>query len=78
MKKFILPVFLALLLILIPLTALGASRNISSGKIVQHLSYQTLAGGTSQLADLGDRTINILGSTSTYYSVSQVGLILHL
>ena len=78
MKKKFLPVFLALLLLLIPLTALGATKNISSGKIVHPLTYQTLAGGTSQLADLGDRTINISGSTSTYYSVSQVGLILHL
>lgn len=76
--KKLLPVFLVLILLLIPLNALGATKNISSGKIVQPLSYQILAGGTSQLADLGDRTINISGSTSTYYSVSQVGLTLHL
>ncbi|MFZ3100877.1 MAG: hypothetical protein WA131_06970 [Desulfitobacteriaceae bacterium] len=77
MKKF-LPVFLALLLLLIPLTALGTTNKNSSSKIVQPLSYQILAGGTSQLTDLGNRTVNISGSTTTFSLVAQIGLTLRL
>lgn len=77
MKK-ILPALLVLLLLLIPLTALGATNNISSGKIVQPLTYQTLSGGSCQISDTGKGKITISGDTSTYFSVSQVGLTLNL
>lgn len=77
MKRF-LPVFLVLLLLLTPLTALGATKNISGGTIVHPQTYQMLESGTCQLADNGDGTINISGNTTTYYSVSQIGLTLHL
>lgn len=77
MKRF-LPVFLALLLLLIPLTAQGATNNISTGKLVQPLTYQTISGGGSQLSDNGNGKITISGYTSTYYPVLQIGVTLHL
>jgi len=77
MKRF-LPVFLALVLLLIPLAALGSTNNISTGKLVQPLTYQTLSGGSSQLSDNGNGKITISGYTSTYYPVSQIGVTLNL
>jgi hypothetical protein len=77
MKK-LLPLFIIIILIFTPLTVLGATKNISGGTMVQPLAYKILAGGSCQLVNNGDRTINISGNTSTYFSVSQVGLILHL
>ncbi|EGW38525.1 hypothetical protein [Desulfosporosinus sp. OT] len=76
--KRLLPVFLALLLLLIPITALGATNNTSTGKLIQPLTYQTISGGGSQLSDNGNGNITISGYTSTYYPVSQIGLTLHL
>lgn len=76
--KRLLPVILALLLLLIPLTALGATNNISTGKMVQPLTYQTLSGGSCQLSNNGNGNISISGYTSTYYPVSQIGLTLNL
>lgn len=77
MKK-LLPIFLVLILLLTPLTALGATQKVFDGIMVQPDAYQLLAEGSCQLADNGDSTISISGYTSTYYSVSQVGLTLHL
>ncbi len=77
MKK-LLPLFIIIILIFTPLTVLGATKNISGGTMGQPLAYKILSGGSCQLVNNGDRTINISGNTSTYFSVSQVGLILHL
>lgn len=77
MKK-ILVGFLVLMLLLIPITVLGATKNSSNAIMIQPLTYQTFAGGNSQLADMGDGTINISGNTSTYYPVTQIALTLDL
>ncbi|WP_236006034.1 hypothetical protein [Paradesulfitobacterium ferrireducens] len=52
MKKFLL-LLLTLLILLTPVTALGAPKNDNGGSIVQPLSYQYLAGGYSQLIEMG-------------------------
>lgn len=77
MKKFLL-LLLTLLILLTPVTALGAPKNDNGGSIVQPLSYQYLAGGYSQLIDNGDGTITISGYTSTYSPVAEIGLTLNL
>ncbi|GAB6173801.1 hypothetical protein JCM15765_32790 [Paradesulfitobacterium aromaticivorans] len=77
MKKLLL-LFMVLVILFTPVVALGESKSVYSGSIVQPLSYQNLAGGYSQLIDNGDGTITISGYTSTYNSVSEIGLTLKL
>ncbi|MHB1652431.1 MAG: hypothetical protein ACYCVD_08125 [Desulfitobacteriaceae bacterium] len=77
MKRF-LPLLLVILLLLTPATALGAAKHLSSSTIVHPQTYQMIESGSCQLADNRDGTINISGSTSTYSSVAQIGLTLHL
>ncbi|KLU60889.1 hypothetical protein CEB3_c28620 [Peptococcaceae bacterium CEB3] len=74
---------LLLFLLLIPITpaaAQAATRHLdtSSSEILHPQTYRMIENGSCQLADIGDGTINVSGSTSTYSSVAQVGLTLYL
>ncbi|CDX02740.1 hypothetical protein DesLBE_4841 [Desulfitobacterium sp. LBE] len=77
MRKWLI-VFLSLLLLLSPLTALGATNQVTSSEMVQPYAYQLIADGGCQLSNNGNGNISISGDTSTYYPVTEVGLTLNL
>ena len=78
MKKLI-PILLAIFVLMGTHVALGAEVTKASGSaVVSPAAYQTISGGQCQIVNNGNGTINISGSTSTYYGVEQIGLKLNL
>lgn len=71
-------VFLSLLLLLTPLTALGATDHVTSSGMVQPYAYQLISDGSCQLSNNGNGNISISGDTSTYSPVTEIGLTLNL
>lgn len=59
--------------------ALGATsiRLVGTGVVMPNV-YQTISGGQCKIVNNGNSTINISGSTSTYYAVGQIGVKLNL
>ncbi|MDR3584166.1 MAG: hypothetical protein P4L59_02440 [Desulfosporosinus sp.] len=83
--KRLMPILLTIFILLGTQVALGAtvvggatSTQFSSTGIVKPNVYQTISGGQCSIVNNGNGTINIYGSTSTFYSVSQIGLQLNL
>jgi hypothetical protein len=78
MKKLI-PILLAIFMLLGTQVALGAAETkISGSGVVSPAAFQTISGGQCTIVNNGNGTINISGSTSTYYPVEQIGLKLNL
>lgn len=78
MKKLI-PILLAIFMLLSTQVALGAVETKVSGiGVVSPAAFQTISGGQCKIVNNGNGTINISGSTSTYYAVGQIGLKLNL
>lgn len=78
MKKLI-PILLAIFMLVGTQVALGTSEaKLSGGGVVSPAAYQTISGGQCIIANNGDSTIRISGSTSTFYPVGKIGLQLSL
>jgi len=78
MKKFI-PILLAIFMLMSTHVALGATvTELSGSEVVSPAAFQTISGGQCQIVNNGNGTVNISGSTSTYYAVEQIGLKLNL
>lgn len=78
MKKLI-PVLLAIFMLLGTQAAFGATEAKMTGSgVVSPTAFQTISGGQCKIVNNGDGTINISGSTSTYFAVGQIGVKLNL
>lgn len=78
MRKLI-PLLLAIFMLLGTQVALGATEaKLSGSVVVTPQAYQTISGGQCYIANNGDGTIRITGSTSTFYAVGEIGLKLSL
>lgn len=78
MKKLI-PILLAIFMLLSTQVALGfAEAKLSGSGVVSPAAYQTISDGQCYIANNGDGTIRISGSTSTFYAVGQIGVKLTL
>lgn len=78
MKKLI-PILLAVFVLLTTQVALGAevTKLSASGKM-SPAAYETISDGQCSIANNGDGTIRISGSTSTRNTVDEIGLALSL
>jgi hypothetical protein len=81
MKKLI-PLLLTIFMLLGVHNSLGATltsaTQLSSTGVVSPQAYETISGGQCKIVNNGNGTVNISGSTSTYYAVDQIGLKLNL
>lgn len=78
MKKLIL-VLLAIFMLMGTRAALGATETKMSGNgVVSPASFETISRGVCKIVNNGNGTINISGSTSTYYGVEKIGLKLNV
>lgn len=78
MKKLI-PIFLTIFILMGTQVVLGATvTKVSASGVMSPAAYKTISGGSCKIVNNGDGTINISGSTSTYYNVENIGLKLNL
>lgn len=78
MKKLI-PILLVIFMLLGTQAALGAAETkLSGGGVVSPQAFQNIAGGQCTIVNIGNGSINMSGSTSTYNPVDQIGLQLNL
>lgn len=78
MKKLI-PLLLSIFMLLGTQVSLGATEiKLSGVGVVSPQSFQTISGGQCTIVNIGNGSVNISGSTSTYYAVSEIGLQLSL
>lgn len=77
MKKLFIVILVAFMLIGTQ-SALGATPQVNEIGIVAPDAYQAIASGQCKIVNIGNGTINISGTTTTYYPVQQIGLKLYL
>ncbi|MCO5384900.1 MAG: hypothetical protein NHB14_03085 [Desulfosporosinus sp.] len=78
MKKLI-PILLAVFMLLGTQVVLGSSgTKVSASGVMSPAAYQMISDGSCKVINNGNGTVNLSGSTLTYYEVENIGLKLNL